>query len=304
MSIAYDGYQWQGPVCSELSFYKKHKNDPDYLGYPWAEYLDKKVDKSKYNFFKKNIPAGKTVTMCQHIRFRDMVGEFNMFGIKTLYTPHKIKGEDTINGISLKPVPIYAVNVEDSERNKCFRDKFGQSFPNFDDVMINKIVKMVRKYLYSFIGAYQEGYLTGIRTAIFENDKAMKIPNTFIKNIGDGHFNGLVYGKQTTKRNMDLERDEYNKVLADSHFSLCPSGMGPNSIRLWESLAVGSIPVILSDTLELPKHPVWNESVVFIKEKKVLDSPFYLFDKLKRYDSEQLEKMKRNCMSIYRDLKL
>jgi hypothetical protein len=36
-----------------------------------------------------------------------------ILGITTLYTPHKIKDEDVINGITLKPCPLYAVNVED-----------------------------------------------------------------------------------------------------------------------------------------------------------------------------------------------
>ena len=53
---------------------------------------------------------------------------------------------------------------------------------------------------------------------------------------------------------------------------------GPNSIRLWESLAVGAIPIILADTLELPKHKLWdkaieisnNENLVFLDD----DTPF------------------------------
>ena len=45
-------------------------------------------------------------------------------------------------------------------------------------------------------------------------------------------------------------------LLLNSKYTLCPSGSGPNSIRLWESLACGSIPIILSDTLDLPSHKI------------------------------------------------
>jgi hypothetical protein len=52
-------------------------------------------------------------------------------------------------------------------------------------------------------------------------------------------------------------------LLLDSRFTLCPSGSGPNYIRLWESLACGCIPVLLADTLDLPNHKLWDESIVF-----------------------------------------
>ena len=52
-----------------------------------------------------------------------------------------------------------------------------------------------------------------------------------------------------------------------SRYSLCPSGAGPNSIRLWESLAVGAIPIILADTLELPEHEDWDKAVLRVPEK-------------------------------------
>jgi predicted transcriptional regulator len=38
--------------------------------------------------------------------------------------------------------------------------------------------------------------------------------------------------------------------MQETVFCLCPSGSGPNSIRLWEAIEFGCVPVILSDTLD------------------------------------------------------
>ncbi len=50
---------------------------------------------------------------------------------------------------------------------------------------------------------------------------------------------------------------------------MCPSGSGPNSIRLWESLGFGCIPVLLSDTLRLPgTTEEWDEAIVRVPETR------------------------------------
>jgi hypothetical protein len=52
-----------------------------------------------------------------------------------------------------------------------------------------------------------------------------------------------------------------------SVFALCPSGSGPNSIRLWEALGYGAIPVILADRLWLPGDAeLWQQAALFVPE--------------------------------------
>ena len=70
-------------------------------------------------------------------------------------------------------------------------------------------------------------------------------------------------------------------MLLGSIYCLCPSGSGPNSIRFWEALAVGSIPILLSDTLDLPKYDVegadgWDETIIRIKESNIETIPTIL----------------------------
>jgi hypothetical protein len=65
------------------------------------------------------------------------------------------------------------------------------------------------------------------------------------------------------------KEEEFREVLARSVFSLWPSGSGPNTIRLWESLGAGAIPVVLSDTWQPPGNmALWEEGVVFCGENE------------------------------------
>ena len=93
--------------------------------------------------------------------------------------------------------------------------------------------------------------------------------NTFIVERDEWHYQGMVYRNDSnTNTNNEIE---YKNILAESIFSLCPSGTGPSSIRIWESMSYGSIPVILADTLILPIIPNinWNDFFIIWKEKDI-----------------------------------
>lgn len=285
------GLFWQYPVITEKEFYNQNKNDPYYMGIPWATIIDKRVNINK--LFKIIIPYlkhKKYYTCCQHIYFRKLIPLFKVLGITHVYTPHKIKGEDQIYGIILIPSPLYAVNIEDQRKNKDFLE-------------VNFIEKE-RTFLYSFMGGYQREYLTDIRKKIFTLKGKDK--NTCIINTGGWHFNNVVYSsKQNKEKELNIDKDHidkthnYNQLLLNSRYSLCPSGSGPNSIRFWESLAVGSIPVLLADTLELPYNIKWEEAIVIIKESDI----FKINSILGEISIEKEHSMRQKCIEIYQSLK-
>lgn len=49
----------------------------------------------------------------------------------------------------------------------------------------------------------------------------------------------------------------FREILLRSRFVLCPRGHGTSSIRLYEVLAAGRVPVIISDDWVPPRGPVW-----------------------------------------------
>jgi len=124
------------------------------------------------------------------------------------------------------------------------------------------------------MGTYESNlYLTPVRQWIYELPS--RSDSVVIKR-NEWHFEKQVYCEQIA-RNLLTEAEkiaidqralEYKSVLKESIFSLCPSGSGPNSIRLWESLGFGCIPVLLSDTLRLPgDQDLWDRAIVRIREK-------------------------------------
>lgn len=65
----------------------------------------------------------------------------------------------------------------------------------------------------------------------------------------------------------------YAELLTDSKFVLCPRGAGPSSIRLFETLRAGRVPVIISDELVCPAGVDWTKFAVFVPESRVSEIP-------------------------------
>lgn len=290
---SYFEFVWQRPCITELSFYEQNRDDPDCLQAPWANLIDKRyytsedqlvnLIKNKYPFKFDGSIVGPFYTCCQHVGFRTLIPLFKSLNINIVYSPHKVKGEDFINGVEIKPCPLYAVNYEDPERNMILKDK--------------EYLKRDREFVFSFQGCHQKNYISNIRKEIFEQWGENKSSNIWVKNTDNWHFNADVYTKYFKKdyQKQLLLTHQYNQTILNSRYSLCPSGAGPNSLRLWESLAVGSIPIILADTLELPEHPLWRQSCLIIPEREVGN----LMELIDQISKEREDEMRSNCLKLY-----
>lgn len=53
-------------------------------------------------------------------------------------------------------------------------------------------------------------------------------------------------------------RSRYQEILSRSRFVLCPRGRGTSTFRLYEALAAGRVPVIISDDWIPPDGPNWD----------------------------------------------
>lgn len=285
---------WQYPVITEKEFYNQNKKNDLYIGIPWATL----IDIPSYNNNIINIITSLKLllthtkeyyTCCQHIYFKKLIKIWEILGIKTVYISHKVIGEDYLQNITLYPCPLYAVNIEDDTKNSEFKNK---DFLNYK-----------RNILYSFCGGYQSHYISKIRYQIFN----MKHPDsTYIKYTGGWHFNNQVYtSKQNSSGDLNIDDDyikktkSYNTLLLISKYSLVPSGAGPNSIRFWEALAAGSIPILLADTLDLPYHELWEKAIIRIKEKDL----YKISDILSKIDNKIEHDMRKNCLKIYKHFK-
>jgi hypothetical protein len=228
-----------------------------YLAYPWASFIDR---------VRRGLPAGKPplasqgargvrASVCQHIWALKHLQLFKKAGITDLFWSHATAGLRQLDGIRIHPFPLYPV--------RCATHPPASSM----------LAPSERPLLYSFQGAYAPGlYLTPVRDWLLDLPPC---PDALLERRSEWHYEQEVYREQVHREPPDQDRhaqlateaDAYAFTLQRSCFALCPSGSGPNSIRLWEALGYGAIPVILSDQLLLPGPPqLWRGAVLIVPE--------------------------------------
>ncbi len=276
--------EWQVPVITEYQIFKLFKEGEDipedYFGFPWATMIDNyncKSDKRLYELIKGyRIKTKKCFTVVQHIFYYKFIELIRDVGITHIFTPHKDKNYEEIEkkyGVKIESISLYPAQMRKNEELKKMEE---------------------RKYICSFIGQYDKNwYLTDIRERIFKINKS----DCYIKRRERWHYNGIVY-ENKNKTNEEYEK-EYKNNLIETKFSLCPSGSGPNSIRIWESISYGCIPVILADTLILSeiKGINWEEYFIIYKENEIEN----LYEYLKTIPKEKIEEMSKKCERIYKE---
>ena len=74
----------------------------------------------------------------------------------------------------------------------------------------------------------------------------------------------------STAPNFRERRTSYAQTMNRSRFVLCPRGRGTSSIRLYETLAAGRVPVIISDDWIPPEGPDWDACSIRWPEGQVV----------------------------------
>lgn len=296
---------WQYPVITEKFALEKLTistplENKIYVGLPFATLIDKKLTPIKelasmvlhIQHLKTQNPVYKVISACQHIHYMKLIDIFTLLQIDDLYISHKRLHSDNLLKINLHGLPLYPVNIFDSSR---------QSGLNYDN-------KKSKKYLFSFIGAYMKHYLHPIRSSILEWKSTDKF---YIENTKIWHFEKDVYENQVLGKTLtndyltkSIEQQyKYNEVLSNSEFSLCPVGAGPNTIRLWESICVGSIPIIIADEFTIKNIlPISFSNLKFYIQlpynSKYLKGPNHLKQYLQTIPKDDIELMRHNCKKV------
>jgi hypothetical protein len=98
--------------------------------------------------------------------------------------------------------------------------------------------------LFSFIGSPT----SRCRRALYE----LRHPDAVIEEVRRFTF----YDPRSP--DFEARRQRFLSVMSRSRFVLCPRGRGTSSIRLYETLAHGGVPVIISDGWVAPDGPDWE----------------------------------------------
>ncbi|WP_420457543.1 exostosin domain-containing protein [Rubrivirga sp.] len=75
---------------------------------------------------------------------------------------------------------------------------------------------------------------------------------------------------------MEEFQSSYSESIQDSLFVLCPSGVSPSTVRLFEVMKTGRVPVILSDEWVPPEGPDWASFSVRVSESELGTIPALL----------------------------
>ena len=125
----------------------------------------------------------------------------------------------------------------------------------------------------------------------------------FEKNVYQDQVSGIKLSSADLSQ-QDTQTLTYNRTLVNSTFSLCPVGAGPNTIRLWESICVQSIPVIIADEFSIeeciPKHVLPAEPfyIQLPYASPHLNSPEALVTYLNTISQEQIQSMRKGCEQV------
>jgi hypothetical protein len=83
----------------------------------------------------------------------------------------------------------------------------------------------------------------------------------------------------------DEQKREYVDEILETKFVLCPRGQGSASHRLFESMELGRVPVIIADDWVAPNGPDWSEFSIRIPECKVSSIPSILADRESQFST-------------------
>jgi hypothetical protein len=300
---------WQTPVKTEQYTAEKLTSrspaicDFIYLAIPWATIIDKsiipekemKIVGTQLSYLRKIHPTFKIVSCCQHIHYNKLTKIFQRLGISDLFISHKPANKQYLENTKIKiyGLPLYPVNIFDLSRSLGV------------DIVSNRWVG--RKFLFSFVGAYMQHYLNPIRKTILSWSSSDKwiIQDTDIWHFEKDVYTQQVKGISLTQQVKDTQIQKtknYNEILCQSQFSLCPVGAGPNTIRLWESICVESIPVIIVANYSISEcFPKKWKNCKFIEldyNSPHLESPERLGQYLLSISKDEVNRMIELCRRI------
>jgi len=182
----------------------------------------------------------------------------------------------------LKEIGIDTLFATHAKNGKSYEGITVLPFPHY---AVNSMRPAKNKdILYSFIGSNTYRL---IRSKIFR----LKVLSSCVIEEKPRHKVKQLYS--------DNDRQRYKNILSRSRYSLCPRGMGPNTIRFWESLQAGAIPILISDSMSLPDGIDWDTCIIRIPEEEFTRNPEKINEIVLGILPKKEEILRRNCYIAY-----
>jgi hypothetical protein len=136
----------------------------------------------------------------------------------------------------------------------CHRETPWEAMPYHNDNFVRSPKKISdAKLVYSFQGQTS----VDVRRRLAETVSASKLPNRFVVN--------RCYFELAKPEERAHLLSTWRETIADSKFVLCPRGEGLSSIRLFETMSSGRVPVIIADDAKLPLEDKINYDDLIVR---------------------------------------
>jgi hypothetical protein len=259
----------------EYSCFQQLKNEENinYIAIPWTQILNSNwldfPNKKPMQYYineisKLNIEQENNFTICQHDDYMMLIDVFKHLRISTVFSPLHDKNNIATDGINIIPIAFTCSFIFDNLRNK--------------DIPI------------SFVGTYTSH---PIRSRM-----SNRINNKNIIYRDSYHIDSNSFSVENYRQK---EEKEYQDILERSRFSLCPRGSSPSSVRFWESLSAGAIPILISDNWVLPDWD-WGNTILSIPEDDFENLSYNeLIDIIDKIPQEKEASMRVNCLKAYQE---
>ena len=198
----------------------------------------------------------------------------------TLKYPHKVLVYDE-RDITWCALPGVYVSMPKSAFNPQCQRAYGYhtTFHEFDAPLAAK-----PNLLFSFLGARSHK----VRDSILK----LSHPRAYVAKSSVGFFDFL--DDLDYKAKVETQKQKFVELMGQTKFVLCPRGVGASSIRLFETLAAGRVPVIISDEWVAPVGPNWDNCSIRVNESAVAAIP-----KLLELNESRFEEMAFHAREVY-----
>jgi hypothetical protein len=146
--------------------------------------------------------------------------------------------------------------------------------------------------------------LTSYRWPGTEERKPVKHLCSFVGNAHTHPIREQMFRELQGKEGFYLEQiphhlPHYPDIMNSSVFALCPRGYGKTSFRLYEALAMGTIPIYISDEYWLPyeEEVVWNQFCIIVRPDEIKDIPKLISD----FSCEEIKNTSNICKRIWNE---
>ena len=156
-------------------------------------------------------------------------------------------------------LPGVYTNVHDGEflasrlRTGFYLWMYENEFAYFDELCDEN------DYLFSFVGSFKTA---SVRARI----RDLTHPRAYLRDTSAE--SPSIWWKSSLVEKRAFQR-AYAEVCKQSKFILCPRGHSPSTVRLFEAMRMGRVPVILSDSWVAPSGPNWDRCSIRIAERDV-----------------------------------